>query len=71
MNPTAPSLPTPKLRRLMTLSETAEALRKSDSQLRWMIAQNSAPPHAKVGGRITFDADEVAAWLDEQFREVS
>jgi|GEM_PF-1698591 len=71
MNPTAPSLPTPKLRRLMTLSETAEALRKSDSQLRWMIAQNAAPPHAKVGGRITFDADEVAAWLDEQFREAS
>lgn len=71
MNPTAPSLPTPKLRRLMTLTETAEALRKSVSQLRWMIAQNSAPPHAKVGGRIMFDADQVAAWLDRQFEEAS
>ncbi|MBT1668536.1 helix-turn-helix domain-containing protein [Curtobacterium flaccumfaciens pv. flaccumfaciens] len=71
MSTTAPDLPTRRIRSLMTLAETAAALRKKESQLRWMIAQNSAPPHAKVGGRIMFDADGVAAWLDDQFTEAS
>jgi predicted DNA-binding transcriptional regulator AlpA len=61
----------PRLRRLLKLNETAELLRKTPDQLRWMIKTKSAPPHAKVGGRIMFDADEVATWLDEQFTEAS
>lgn len=60
-----------RLRRLLTLTETADVLRKTDSQLRWMLKVKSAPPHAKVGGRIMFDADEVAAWLDQQFAVAS
>lgn len=61
----------PRLRRLLTLDETAEALRKSTEQLRWMIKKRTAPPHAKIGGRVMFDAGQVAAWLDEQFAEAS
>lgn len=62
-----PELDTPMLRRLLTLQETAEALRKNESQLRWMIQKKTAPPHAKLGGRIYFDARLVAQWVDEQF----
>lgn len=58
-----------RMRQLLTLDETAEVLRKTPSQLRWLISQRKAPPHAKVGGRIAFDAAELAAWLDEQFTE--
>lgn len=66
-----PTLETPRLRRLLTLAEAAEALRKNESQLRWMIQKKTAPPHAKIGGRVMFDADRLAAWLDEQFAEAS
>lgn len=65
------STPQPRIRKLLKLAETAELLRKTPDQLRWMIKTKAAPPHAKVGGRIMFDADEVAAWLDAQFTEAS
>jgi predicted DNA-binding transcriptional regulator AlpA len=64
-------LETPRLRRLLTLAETAEALRKNESQLRWMISKKTAPPHAKIGGRVMFDAEHLAAWVDAQFAEAS
>ncbi|WP_166781134.1 helix-turn-helix transcriptional regulator [Curtobacterium salicis] len=64
---TRSALETPLLRRLLTLNETAEALRKKPSQLRWMIQRRTAPPHAKIGGRLMWDADQLAAWLDTQF----
>lgn len=51
----------------MTLDETADALRKTPSQLRWLITRGNCPPSALVGGRRMFDADAVAAWLDAQF----
>jgi len=61
------TLETPRLRRLLTLDETAEALRKTPSQLRWLITKGNCPPSALVGGRRMFDADAVATWLDAQF----
>jgi len=60
-----------QIRQLMTLTETAQALRKTDSQLRWLIHERKAPPHAKIGGRILFDARAVARWIDEQFDGIS
>jgi hypothetical protein len=63
--------PAPRLRRLLTLEETAEALRKTPSQLRWLIHVDKAPPSALVGGRRVFDADSVADWIDEQFSRAS
>lgn len=71
MASTGTSTETPRLRRLMTLSETAEAIRRSESQLRWLMTQRKAPPHAKVAGRIMFDADMLADWIDAQFAEAS
>jgi hypothetical protein len=63
--------PTPRLRKLLTLEETADALRKTPSQLRWLIHVDKAPPSARIGGRRLFDADRVAEWLDDQFAEAS
>jgi hypothetical protein len=63
--------PSPRFRRLMTLEETAQALRKTPSQLRWLIHVEKAPPSALIGGRRVFDADIVAAWIDAQFAQAS
>jgi hypothetical protein len=61
------TLDTPRLRRLLTLDETAEVLRKTPSQLRWLISRGNCPPSALIGNRRMFDADVVAAWVDAQF----
>lgn len=55
--------------RLLTLPETAEALRKSQAQLRWMIQTKTAPPSAKIGGRRMWREDELARWIDTQFSD--
>jgi hypothetical protein len=68
---TQPSYPTPRLRRLLTLEETAAALRKTPSQLRWLIHVDKAPPSALIGGRRVFDADAVASWIDAQFEQAT
>lgn len=68
---TYPPHPTLRLRRLLTLEETADALRKTPSQLRWLIHVDKAPPSALIGGRRVFDADAVAAWIDAQFEQAS
>ena len=66
-----PTPPTHRLRRLLTLEETADALRKTPSQLRWLIHVDKAPPSALIGGRRVFDADAVASWVDAQFEQAS
>ena len=53
--------------RLLTLPETAERLRKSQAQLRWMIQTKTAPPSAKIGGRRMWREDELTRWIDAQF----
>jgi hypothetical protein len=55
----------------MTLEETAAVLRKTPSQLRWLMHRGNCPPSALVGGRRVFDEDAVAAWLNDQFSEAS
>lgn len=52
---------------LLTLAETAERLRKSEAQLRWMIHTKTAPPSAIIGGRRMFRAADVDAWINKQF----
>ncbi|MFJ3487987.1 helix-turn-helix transcriptional regulator [Leifsonia aquatica] len=52
---------------LLTLAETAERLRKSEPQLRWMIHKKTAPKSAIIGGRRMFRESDVNAWIDEQF----
>lgn len=53
--------------KLLTLEETAELLRKSPAQLRWMIHNGTAPKSAKIGGRRMFREAEVLAWISEAF----
>ncbi|WP_104175523.1 AlpA family transcriptional regulator [Arthrobacter sp. Y81] len=52
---------------LLTLAETAEQLRKSEAQLRWMIHAGTAPKSAKIGGRRMFRAADVEAYINAAF----
>lgn len=52
---------------LLTLSETAERLRKSEAQLRWMIHAGTAPKSAKIGGRRMFRASDVEDYINAAF----
>lgn len=54
---------------LLTLAETAERLRKSDAQLRWMIHQGTAPKSALIGGRRMFREEDIDAFIKEAFAE--
>ncbi len=54
---------------LLTLTEAAERLRKTDSQLRWMIHNKTAPRHAKIGGRVVFRQTDVDAYVAAAFGE--
>ena len=55
--------------KLLMLSEVAEMLRKSDSQLRWMIHTNTAPPSALIGNRRMFREKDVLEWINAQFEK--
>ncbi len=52
---------------LLTLAETADRLRKSEAQLRWMIHVGSAPKSAKIGGRRMFRAADVEDYINAAF----
>ena len=53
--------------KLLTLSEVAEMLRKTDAQLRWMIHTGTAPRSARIASRRMFREADVLAWIDQQF----
>lgn len=57
--------------RLLTLSETAVRLRKSDAQLRWMIHAGTAPPSAKIGGRRLFRSSDLDAYINRAFSDAA
>ena len=52
---------------LMTLSEVAERIRRSEAQLRWMRHNKSGPPSAKIAGRVMYRCSDVERWIDAQF----
>lgn len=52
---------------LLTLAETAEQLRKSEAQLRWMIHAGTAPRSAKIGGRRMFRAADIEDYINAAF----
>lgn len=54
---------------LCTLPETAAQLRKSDSQLRWMIHAGTAPKSALIGGRRMFRQEDIDAYIDARFED--
>lgn len=57
--------------KLMTVDEVADKLRRSPSQLRWMIHQGTAPKSAKIGGRRFFKETEVEKFIEEAFAETA
>lgn len=52
---------------LLKLEETAERLRKTPAQLRWMIHQGTAPKSGLIGGRRMFRQEDVDAYIEEAF----
>ena len=54
---------------LLTLSEVAERLRKSNAALRWQIHQGSAPRSALIGGRRMFREADVEAYIEAAFSQ--
>ncbi|WP_307805160.1 helix-turn-helix domain-containing protein [Microbacterium sp. BLY] len=55
------------MQKLLTLDETAERLRKTRTQLEWMIHAGTAPRSAKIGGRRMFREADVDAFIDAAF----
>lgn len=52
---------------LLTLAETAERLRKTESQLRWMIHSGTAPKSALIGGRRMFRESDLEEYINQAF----
>lgn len=52
---------------LLTVAEAAEQLRRTESQLRWLIHTGQAPKHGKIGGRIYFRQSDIDAFVAEAF----
>ncbi len=53
--------------RLLHLAEVAALLRRTESQMRWLIHTGQAPRSALIGGRRMFREEDCEAWLAEQF----
>lgn len=52
---------------LLTVKETAEMLRKSEAQMRWMLHTGTAPKSAMIGGRRMFRLSDVEKYIEEAF----
>jgi excisionase family DNA binding protein len=52
---------------LLTLEETAKLLRRSPSQLRWMLHAGTAPASALIGGRRMFRESDVEEYIERAF----
>lgn len=53
--------------KLLTIDEVAERLRKSPSQIRWMIHNRTAPRSAKIGGRRMFREQDIDDYINAAF----
>ena len=56
---------------LLTVKETAEQLRKSEAQLRWMIHSGTAPKSALIAGRRMFRQSDVTEFINKAFDEAA
>ncbi|UZX04025.1 helix-turn-helix domain-containing protein [Arthrobacter sp. CDRTa11] len=56
---------------LLTLTETADHLRKSPAQLRWMIHSGTAPKSALIGGRRMFRESDVLDYINRAFGDAA
>jgi excisionase family DNA binding protein len=49
---------------LLTIEEVAERLRVSVLTVRWLRQEGRFAPAIRVGRRLMWDAEDVAAWLE-------
>lgn len=56
---------------LMTLTETAERLRKSPAQIRWMLHAGTAPKSALIGGRRMFRESDIEDYINRAFEDAA
>ncbi|MFJ4220626.1 helix-turn-helix transcriptional regulator [Curtobacterium luteum] len=56
---------------LLTLTETAERIRRSPAALRYMVHKGTAPRSALLAGRRFFKASDVDEWIENAFQEAS
>ena len=56
---------------LLTLPEVAARLRKTETALRWMMHQQTAPRSALIGGRRMFRASDVDAYISALFEHAA
>lgn len=57
--------------KLITVSQLADRLGKSEASVRWMLHQGTAPRSAKIGGRVVFRESDVEAYIDAAFAEAA
>ncbi|MFN3948023.1 helix-turn-helix transcriptional regulator [Microbacterium sp.] len=57
--------------KLLTFKEAAQQMRTTDSGLRWMVHQGTAPRSAKIGGRRMFRQSDIDAYIAAAFQERS
>lgn len=53
--------------KLLTLKETAEILRRSPAQLRYMRHKKQGPDSALIAGRVMYRYDDVVRFIDAAF----
>lgn len=54
-------------RKLLTITEAAQLLRKPVATLRYWRSVGEGPRSARLGRTVVYDADDLDAWIDEQF----
>ncbi|WP_372968542.1 helix-turn-helix transcriptional regulator [Microbacterium sp.] len=55
--------------KILFVRDTAARLGRSEAQLRWMIAQGTAPKHAKIAGRVCFRESDVEWFIAKAFED--
>ncbi|MFN3213009.1 MAG: helix-turn-helix transcriptional regulator [Henriciella sp.] len=55
---------TARVRRYLTSDEAAERCRVSTSTMERLRATGDGPRFARIGGRVIYDAEDIAEWVD-------
>lgn len=53
--------------RIIFIPDVARMLNRSAAQVRWMVANGTAPRHAKIAGRVCFKEKDVEAFIEAAF----
>jgi hypothetical protein len=59
------------MKKLLTLTEAAEQLRRPEATLRYWRATSVGPRSCRIQGRVMYQEEDIAAWIEEQFSKES